>query len=276
MIVLTGDLHHQSLQTGNQQHCDISEIEVANRFLELLRERSIRVTFFVSGKTAVDQWDELAPIARSPLVELGGHNWSCFTPEFPHRVSNKLLGSYNGPAWYQRWDAERTIAAIARRSGKRIRAWRNHMYMHGPFTERSLQAAGIEICCDGTRKDSPGPERHESGIYNWPINVIADHEHLYHAERTREWVASWQRRYNWSDDWGPESYEIGDWVDIVLSDLTRNQERGAPSQLIIHPITMYLCDQFEGIKRVLDVIAEDETLQVSEALDRFKLQREAS
>jgi hypothetical protein len=275
MIVLTGDLHHQSLQTGNQQHCDISEIEVANRFLELLHERSIRVTFFVSGKSVVNQWDELATIANSSLVELGGHNWSCFTPVLPHRISNKLLGSYNGPAWVQRLDAERTIRAIQAKTGRRIRAWRNHMYMHGPFTEQALKAAGIEVCCDGTQRDGDGPTRHDTGIYNWPINVIPDHEHLFHAERTREWVTTWQRRYNWSDDWGPESYDVSDWIDLVLADLRRNESRGAPSQLIIHPITMYLCDRFEGIKRVLDVIAESETLQVSEALHRLK-SREAA
>lgn len=270
MIVLTGDLHHQSLQTGNQQHCDDTEVNVANAFLKLLEERNINATFFVSGKTVTEQWDELEPIASHPNVELGGHNWSCFTPELLHRVTNKFMGSYNGPAWYQRLDVERTIKAIQKRTGRRITAWRNHMYMHGPHTEAVLARAGIEVCCDGAKRDSTEPTLHREGIYNWPINVIPDHEHLYHAERTRAWVAAWQNRYHWTDDWGPESYEIKDWVDIVVGDLARHREQHVVSQLIIHPITMYLCDRFDGVKRILDIMAESETLTVSEAMNRFK------
>lgn len=270
MIVLTGDLHHQTLRTGNQEHCPISEIAVARRFLALLEERDIRVTFFVSGKAAVEQWDELEPIAKHPLVELGGHNWSCLTPTLLHRVSNKLVGSYNGPAWVQRLDARRTSNAIYRRTGKRIRAWRNHMYMHGPFTEEALSGAGIDVCCDGAQRDSSGPEWDQRGLYNWPINVIPDHEHIYHAERTRAWVANWQQRYNWSDDWGPESYDIDDWVNLVLADLERNAARGAPSQLIIHPITMFLCDRFDGVERILDAIAKSPTSHVSEFIDAMQ------
>ena len=38
MICLTGDLHHMSLQTGNQQHCDITEVETGKLFLKMLEE----------------------------------------------------------------------------------------------------------------------------------------------------------------------------------------------------------------------------------------------
>ena len=64
MICLTGDLHHASLGTGNQRHCDISEIQVAARFLKLLEAYDVRMTFFVSGKAFAEEWGDLAPIAR--------------------------------------------------------------------------------------------------------------------------------------------------------------------------------------------------------------------
>lgn len=267
MICLTGDIHHASLGTGNQQHCDLSEVEVAARYLRLLEEREIRVTFFISGLTFVEEWPEIAPIVRHPLVEVGGHTWSCFTPAIVHRVSKKLLGSYNGPPWLQRWDAKRTIQSIEDRTGKRIRAWRNHMYMHGPFTERVLSGLGIEVCSDGVRKDVRGPEWHPAGIWNFPINVIPDHEHLYHAERTPEWVERWRRRYNWSDDFGAESYYIDEWVDLVLAGIERNEARGAISNIIVHPITMYLCDRFSGITRILDFLRDRETVYMSRAVE---------
>ena len=38
MICLTGDIHHMSLRTGNQAHCDITEAQVAQRYLKMLEE----------------------------------------------------------------------------------------------------------------------------------------------------------------------------------------------------------------------------------------------
>ena len=107
----------------------------------------------------------------------------------------------------------------------RIRLWRNHMYMHGPYTEEVLSSCGIECCSDGVRAASDGPVLHRTGLWNFPLNVIPDHEHIYHAERTPEWVRRWQKRYDWSDDFGPDSYYVDEWVDRVLEGLERNEAR---------------------------------------------------
>ncbi|GEM_PF-538866 len=274
LICLTGDLHHMGLGTGNQEHCDITELQTARRFLGLLEEREIPITFFVSGRCFVDEWSDMQPIAEHPLVTLGGHNFSCFTPELFHRVSNKLLGSYNGPKWIQERDARQTMEAAWKRTGRRIEFWRNHMYMHGPHTEAVLARLGFQMCSDGTeRGGAKGPRWHEAGLFNFPINVIPDHEHLFHAERTPEWVSRWQARYNWTDDWGSQSYEIDEWVEIVLDDLRRNEANGVISNMIIHPITMYLCDRFKGVAKILDFLAEHQTLTYSQAYERAVAER---
>ncbi|MCA9581167.1 MAG: polysaccharide deacetylase family protein [Myxococcales bacterium] len=268
-VCLTGDLHHMGLGTGNQAHSDITEIQTAQRFMEIVEEAGLKVTFFVSGKAFLDEWDDLRPVATHPLVELGGHNYNCLTPPLVHRVSKKIFRSYNGPALLQRWDAEKTSEIIRNHTGQRIRCWRNHMYMHGPNTERVLAEAGMRVCSDGTSRESRGPEWHPAGLYNFPLNVIPDHEHLYHAERTPEWVAAWQKRYNWSDDWGAESYDIDRWVDLVIADLERNRARGAVSNMIIHPITMYLCDNFSGFRRIVEVLRTMRTVHMGEVIDEM-------
>jgi hypothetical protein len=190
-------------------------------------------------------------------------------------VSKKLCGSYNGPAFIQRHDVERTIDVIRRRTGRTIRSWRNHMYMHGPYTYDVLEAAGIEVCSDVVSSTASGPAWVRPGLLELPINVMPDHEHLFHAERTPEWVAAWQRRYNWSDAFGSESYYVDAWADRVLAQIEEHEARGALSTLIIHPITMYLCDRFGSVKRILDRIREAETIHVSEvaAYAREKTQR---
>ena len=267
MICLTGDIHHSSLRTGNQQHCNMPEVRIATRYLRMLEEARVNVTFFISGRTFVEEWDDLRPICESEWVEIGGHNWNCFQPPLLHRISKKILGSYNGPDWYQRRDAERTIEIARQRSGRVIRAWRNHMYMHGPGTESALSSCGIRFCSDGVRAASRGPEWHPAGLYNFPINVIPDHEHLYHAERTPEWVTKWQSRYGFADDFGPQSYYIDEWTEIVLECLRKNEARGAVSNLIIHPITMYLCDGFRNFRRILDFIAARQSICMSTLWD---------
>lgn len=266
MIWLTGDLHHTSLHTGNQLHCDKTEICVAQDYLGMLEASNVKVTFFISGRSFAEEWKDLKPICTHPLVEFGGHNYDCFQPELVHRVWNKLVGSYNGPKWVQRNDAMKTIRIIQKRTGKTVKLWRNHMYMHGPNTESVLSGCGIDLCTDGVKKHCCGPKPHEAGIYNFPINIIPDHEHLYHAERTPEWVENWVRRYNWSDDFGSDSYYINEWADLVIEQLEENERMGLISNMIIHPITMYLCDKFNAFSRVLDYLSTKETIHMEPRL----------
>lgn len=266
MICLTGDLHHMSLGTGNQKHSDISELKTAQLWLDILREAGVKVTFFVSGLCFVEEWPDLEPIVADSLVELGGHNYNCFTPALWHRISKKLFGSYNGPRWYQDLDAKRTIRAARERTGKTIHLWRNHMYMHGPYTEEVLARNGILAVSDGVRRASTGPTRDSRGIWIYPLNIIPDHEHLYHAERTKEWVAWWQKRYNWSDDFGPESYTIDVYTDMVLAQLQENEAKGIDSNLIIHPITMYLADRFAGARKLAQYLSTRQCVHMSEVI----------
>jgi len=266
MICLTGDLHHMSLKTGNQQHCDITEMQTAILFLNLLEVYGVKATFFITGKSFEEEWKDVKRIVFNPLVEVGGHNYDAFEHELFHRVWNKLTKNYNGPKWYQKRDAIKTMKIIKEKTGKDINVWRNHMYMHGSNTEEVLSEVGIKICSDGVKKNSNSLEKHQSGIYNFPINIIPDHEHLIHAERTPQWIENWQKRYNWSDDFGKESYYIEAWTDMVLEQLKQREENGLVSNIIIHPITMYLCDKFVQVQRILEYIASRQTVHMSELI----------
>jgi hypothetical protein len=267
MICLTGDLHHMSLNTGNQQHSDRTEINIARQYLKLLEAAEVRVTFFITGRAFAEEWDDLSPICKSKFVEIGGHNYNAFKPDTGYRIWKKLTGNYNGPGFIQRHDAQKTIAIIRKKTGKTILVWRNHMYMHGPNTEKILYKSGIKICSDGVMKNSNGLISHGSGIYNFPLNIIPDHEHLIHAERTPEWIKWWQKRYNWSDDFGSGSYQIEEWTELVLSQLKENEENGVISNMIIHPITLYLCDKLSLFEqKILPFLAAHETVFMSELL----------
>lgn len=263
MIALTCDVHHAALRTANQFHCDASEVAIAARFAAMLRETQIKATFFVSGRTFADEWPALAPICDSEWIELGGHNYGCFAPALPHRVWNKVAGSYPGPRWLEERDVSRTIEIAWRRTGRRLRAWRNHMYLGGPHTARVLAAHGLAVLSDGVDREAAAPTA-DGGVWRMPINVLPDHEHIIHAERTRSWVARWQRRYRWRDDFGANSYDVDEWTEHVLEDLERNRARGATSVMLIHPITLYLADRLRSVRRILDVLTTSPTRFISE------------
>lgn len=271
MICLTGDLHHMSLRTGNQKACDCTELETAQRFLDMTAEAGVKVTFFVTGKCFAEEWDTLKPICEHPLTSIQGHNYSCYQPELFHRVWKKCTGNYMGPAVWEQRDILQTMEVIYQRTGKNITCWRNHQYMHGPNTDRLLKECGIEICSDGVQANVERPFKHESGLWHFPINVIPDHEHLYHAERTPAWVQWWIERYQWKDDFGSQSYFIEEWTEIVIEQLLEHRKKGSIANLIIHPITMYLCDGFRSYKRILQVLAESESLHMEETWKEEKV-----
>ena len=264
MIYLTCDIHHSTLQTGNQSHCDISEIETSTLMSKLLFERNIKATYFISGLSFANEWEELKKFCLHPNIALGGHNYNCFKPDLFHRISNKLFSSYNGPKFHQINDTKKTIKIIREKTNKTISLWRNHMYMHGKYTDEVLPSCGITICSDGVVKNSNGPIEISPGYFHFPINIIPDHEHLIHAERTPEWISWWQKRYKWSDDFGPESYYINEWTEIVLAQLEFNEKNNIISNMIIHPITMYLCDKFRSLEKILDYIASKENSNYTE------------
>lgn len=286
MIYLTGDLHDMSLKSGNQQHClkkyGLTELEVTQKYLKLLEEKNVKVTFFVTGKSFKDEWDVLKPICDSPNVELGGHTWNCylspwcewtgirFFPNLWARFWNKFSNSYNGPEWYHSVDTKKTIDIIKQRTGKTIKLWRHHMYMHGKYSEEVMIKNGIQLISDAVVKDSKGPELIKDSLFSFPINIIPDHEHLIHAERTPEWIEKWQKRYNWSDDYGSDSYYIEEWTDIVLEGLKERELQNIPSLLIIHPITMYLCDEFKHFRKILDYISSCKNEFLSHSLEDLK------
>ncbi len=264
-MIITCDIHHQSLGTGNQLHSNKSELDCAYDFFKYCEEMNFRMTFFFSGLAIRDDWNEkLEEITSSKLVEIGGHNWDCFSPEIVHRVCNKLFGSYNGTIDMQIKDCEKTIDIIRQKTGRDITSWRNHMYMHGPHTEKVLRNCGIKVCSDGVMRDSSGFIR-KGKLLDLPINVLPDHEHLYHAERTKEWVEKWKSRYNWSDDFGSDSYEIEEWGMFYKRSYFEKYSQGHLPVSIIHPITMYLADNFKTIKKLLKDIVKDETYTVDEA-----------
>jgi hypothetical protein len=96
-----------------------------------------------------------------------------------------------------------------------------------------------------------------------------DHDHLYHADRTPESVKRTQAR--WPSHYGPvsESYAIGDWVRIVEEQVRRIEEKQGVATVLMHPICMFLVDEFQTLERLLKLFTKSRTIwarEIGEAL----------
>jgi len=265
VICLTGDLHHQSLRTPDQAHGTITEAESGRRWSERLRDRGMKATLYVTGRLVDDEWPALADWLVAPHLEVGGHTYAAFEPSLFHRISKKLIGNYNGPAWYERRDIVRTVRALRERTGRAPQAWRNHAYFHGPNTDRLLLEAGLTSCSDVVAPPGTAPWRQDDGRIVLPMNVIPDHEHLLHGDRTPAEVARWVARYTWCDCHGPSSYDGETWAGMLLDQVAANERLGVVTTMLLHPLCMHVLDDFTTFDRLLDELARYETCFASEA-----------
>ncbi len=269
MICLSCDIHHASLNLPYNSYCEKSELQVTQELLKLLEKYNVKATMFITGKCFTEESDDVKQISAHPLVEIGGHNYFCFQPAIIHRIWNKVFKNRNGPWLYQSYDAKKTIGTIYNRSGRRITSWRNHMYVHGPNTDKILSRHGIKICSDEVKAAGRGPVWNSS-IYTFPINIIPDFDHLYHAHRTEKWVTWYVDKFNYVDDFGTQSYYIDQWGDIVIKQLKTKVSEDITANVLIHPMSQYISDQFSCLEEILRYIGTKDNCTYNELkLDKF-------
>ena len=269
MICLTGDVHHMSLQINDQRSltAGASEIAIARHYAELLERYGVKATLYVCGRCFVEEWDDLEPAATHPLVEVGGHMFSARFPRECFDALGKATGLWNGPRWYQDWDIGMNVTTVRERTGIDLVSWRNHSYMVDPNTHELLAAHGIRLVSDVTEKNNLWPKRIEHGLINHPLNCIPDHDHLYHAHRTPEYVEQVNARGYGADEFGAVSYSIEEWGKLVLEQARAIDDQGGIATILAHPLCMYLADGFKTLETLLQFIANRKNIWAREIPD---------
>ena len=246
-VCLTGDVHHMSLQTRDQEYMDRTEVEVAIEYAEIAAAYDVPVTLFVTGKAAVEEPKRVEQLAAMDNVEIGGHNyWAFDTPVHSgwralQKVTSGRVGSWNGPRPFQRYEIHRTIDALTD-CGVDVKAWRDHAYRHDRHTAGLLADAGITHFSDAV-----GPEecvREEDGVTVVPVNTPPDHEHVYHTFRMPGSEAVEQ----FEGPFGGESVSIGDWHEWVLDRISTIEKDQGTGTVLAHPACLQLADDFETLR----------------------------
>ena len=113
-VCITGDVHHMSLDTRDQEYMDRTEVDAAIEYAEIAAEYEVPVTLFVTGKAAVEEPAGVRQLANMDHVEVGGHNYWAFTTPIHKlwralaKVTGERLGSWNGPRLFQSWEINKT------------------------------------------------------------------------------------------------------------------------------------------------------------------------
>jgi peptidoglycan/xylan/chitin deacetylase (PgdA/CDA1 family) len=261
-ICLTGDVHHMGMDTRDQAHLDGTEVEAAVEYAEIAADHGIPVTLFCTGKCIAEEPGRMAELAAMETVELAGHNyWGFTTPVHDAwralgKVTGGRVGSWMGPRRFQAHEIRKTVAAFED-LGVRIASWRDHAYRHDGHTADLLASHGITHFSDAV--EPGGSVREQSGLTVVPINTPPDHEHVYHAFRTPEFVAG----DDFSGPFGTESREPDEWVEWVLDHVERRREAGDVATVLAHPACMELADGLAAFAELCERIAAMDAEAVS-------------
>lgn len=263
MICLTGDVHHSSLLINDQQHIGdpaLTEIRITQQYVQLLERYGVNATLYICGRCFTEEWDDLAPVVSSQRVEVGGHMYNARFPRECFDAYGEKTGLWNGPRWFQDWDIRRNVEVVKEKLGQQILSWRGHSYKVDSNTYDLLARNGLRVTSDAIEKSALWPERVESGIISHPINVIPDHDHLYHAHRTREYVARINAQGYGADSFGAVSYPIEEWGVLALRQVMAIEEQGGVATVLCHPLCMWLADRFQTFERLLRIFAGRRTI----------------
>lgn len=190
MIYISGDVHDKGLMSKDQiwlnKYNQSSEIDCALKFAEIAGNYNIPVTLFCAGKITVEDKEKLRQLANFSNVEIGGHTWNSLKPAWQHFFSQRITGSYYGTYQMQKKDIISTKNCIQDCISKEITSWRTHAYRGDKITFELLADLGFSVVSDQVGPDLYMKYLLNDSLLSLPINILPDHEHVYHGYFTEE------------------------------------------------------------------------------------------
>ena len=243
-ICVTGDVHQQSYRGTDTPFSSHSEVVLALKYAHIARKYGLRITLFLTGRAALEEPERVRQLVAMPNCEIGGHTFAAFRDPWS-RIYKKVLGTPWGSIAHQSQDILRTIQGIQQVTGRRIATWRNHSYVNTPDTPGLLEQAGISWVSDEVNTAKLAPEQVKSCLYSLPINVLPDHEYLFHGKYMTGKAKASQLSGR---------LFIGEWRETVQEQIRAINASGGVATILAHPLCMEVADgmkEFEALCRYL-------------------------
>jgi peptidoglycan/xylan/chitin deacetylase (PgdA/CDA1 family) len=255
MIFITGDVHED---IGNWEQKEYgSNVLVAPPYLKILKKYSLSCTLFINGICLDREKDDVKKLLDYD-VELGGHTYNNFgnLGMIKSYLYRKIWGCVYGPAFYQKRDIEKTKKAFEN-FGLKMTSWRTHAYASNDNTFSLLSKAGVTHVSDLLGEQKPFEK---GGIIHLPINIPPEQNTFAYGHLTPEnrdpFVGCTKGRIT------PD-----EWFEILKKRVVKNEKRGIPSIILIHPATMAYLDNFKLFEEVAKFLSKYKSGKLSE----FKL-----
>ncbi len=260
-ICLTADVHHMSLKTNDQKYLNISEVEAALQYVSIARDYGIKVTIFSTGKAVAEEYKNFVKLLKFQNIELGGHNYYAFRPKWLYGgIFNRLFCSSIGPAFYQDYEIKKTVKIFKSTLGIEIVSWRNHAYRHDAHTYELLSKNGIRFVSDAVEPDKIYPYR-LGNLTFIPINVMPDHDHIYHADLTPKSSKGLKLERN---KFPSKFYPVEQWLQIIKEHINFILDHNGIATILIHPACMKIIDEFNTFRKVCRFLAGCRSIFVSD------------
>ncbi|MBI4379054.1 MAG: polysaccharide deacetylase family protein [Nitrospinae bacterium] len=263
MIFLTGDVHFKNKRLFTEQKfMAITEVEASNKYIQIVHKYGIKATLFFTGKSFEEEADVIRDILKFKNLEIGGHTYNAYQPEILYRLFRRFTDSANGPEWWQERDIKKTLRAIKNVTGETVVSWRNHAYRYDRYTYNILKKYGIRVVSNNVTTKKRFPEKINDTILSLPINVMPDHEHLYHGEK--------KYRKGVKESFGKYSqgifYFIDKWFEIIKGEIESIEKENGCATILAHPSCMEISDEMETFDKLCSFLSQYKTAFVREAI----------
>jgi len=126
---------------------------------------------------------------------------------------------------------------------------------------------GVRTISDEISNTKLFPEKTKEGLISHPMNVIMDHDHIYHAHRNKEYVEkAKQRGYGYAGDFISDSYTIEEWGEMVEKQVIDIEKKNGIATILMHPICQFLSDEFKTARKLLKLFSQYKTIWAKEII----------
>ncbi len=258
MICLTGDIHHSSQNTSDLSYCRGSEIESAKIMSRIIESYDLNVTFFFTGKCAIEAPKLVKSIADMNNVEIGGHNYWAFPLRKAFNAYFRLTGLYNGPKLFQAFEIRKTIETFKRITNRKIVSWRDHGYRHDSNTRQLLIANQIKYFSDSLSANGHQPFWNDN-IIEVPINTLPDHDYVYHGSRLK---GTFDETVLLQSVFSTRAMSAEKWLDVVTEKISDHEKENKLSIILTHPACQEVMDKFTVFERLCQFLQQYESIKM--------------
>ncbi|MBU1246188.1 MAG: polysaccharide deacetylase family protein [Nanoarchaeota archaeon] len=255
MIYLTGDVHFSNLNNHEQKIIG-SEIDSAEKYLNILKKYKLACTLFVNGISLQKEPDKIKELLKYN-VELGGHTYDNFGKMnlLKSYFYRKKWGSIYGSNHYQKKDITKTKKAFEE-FGLKMTSWRTHAFGSNDLTFNLLKELDVKYVSDLVGDIKPFYKE----VMHMPINIPIDQNTIAYGmlkpENRNPFASCTKCRI-----------KAEEWFDILKKRVIENEKNKIPSIILIHPATMMVLDNFKLFEEICKFLSKYKSFKISE----FKL-----